>query len=102
MYFLTLISILPFIACQKEYLTLDNNQLSGDMTPICDGDAEDLIFLTADTDVKNCDADCCSLHCANESCNRPDGTLKKFDYNVISRESYVLGEDLSLADPPEE
>ena len=95
LYFLTLISILPFIACQKEYLTLDNNQLGGDMTPICDGDDEDLIFLTADTEVKNCGGGCCSEYCSDTNCNRPNGTLIESDYQ-ISRESYVYGEDLSL------
>ena len=84
-----------------ERLFLDHNSLTGTMRPICKGEAD----LTVDVAVE-CDDNCCSSHCPeqDDNCNLPDGTLIKLDYNLISREAYVFGEDFKLAeaDSPED
>ena len=86
-----------------DFLFLDNNNLEGSMQPICEGDAEDIEFLYVDTTVADCDRNCCSAYCSDDSCNLPDGTVKKLDNNFISREAYVYSEAFRLSelDSPE-
>lgn len=69
------------------------------MEPICDGDSEDLVFISADTSVADCGRGCCSAYCTtgDDTCNKPNGTVTKFDYNFISRDSYSFSENFQLA-----
>lgn len=85
--------------CSTETLFLDNNSLKGSMEPICEGAADGLEFLSADTTVEDCDRNCCDSYCtgADDSCNQPDDTVLKFDYNFISRTTYSFSENFKLA-----
>lgn len=83
-----------------DILFLDHNSLTGSMQPICDGEAEDIEFLYVDETVKDCDDGCCSDICSqsDDSCNRPNGLVKKLDNNFISREAYVYSEAFRLSE----
>jgi hypothetical protein len=84
---------------------LDNNNLHGSMTAICEGNSVFLYNVTVDDSMKDCPLkECCSKVCAaaDTSCNHLNNEeIMKKDFNAISRDSYVLADDFTLADSVE-
>jgi hypothetical protein len=79
-------------------VALDNNELIGSMEPVCKGDADDLAFVSVDEGEVSCDTKCECTFCSSTSttCNNSDD-IKKIYYG-ISRDSFVLAEDIDFLD----